>query len=142
MKPTILLLLLAILTLTAPVRAGGEHGHSHSHATIEVPATVPEIRAEIANQQKKMSEAFAARDAATAHAACDVLNACVRALPAAATSLDEAARQRVAGMANNAAKAWSNAVHLAEDGDFTKAAAEVAKADAAYKLLEARLPKI
>jgi hypothetical protein len=139
-----LVLLVTLFILTAPVRAGGEHSHDHghSHAAIEVPATLPEIRAEIANQQKQMSEAFAARDAATAHAACDVLNACVRALPAAATSLDEAARQRVTGMANNAAKAWSNAVHLAEDGDFTKAAAEAAKADAAYKLLEARLPKI
>jgi hypothetical protein len=44
-------------------------------------------------------------------------------------------------MANNAARAWNEAAHEAEHGDCDKAQREVAKADAAYQLLEARLPK-
>jgi hypothetical protein len=55
--------------------------------------------------------------------------------------LDETAKQRVTGMANNAARAWSEVAHEAEHGDYDKAQREVAKADAAYQLLEARLPK-
>jgi hypothetical protein len=56
-----------------------------------------------------------------------------------ADGLDETAKQRVAGMANNAARAWSEAAHEAEHGDYEKAAREAAKAEAAYRLLEARL---
>jgi hypothetical protein len=44
-------------------------------------------------------------------------------------------------MANNAAKAWGNTAHEAEHGDYEKAGREVVKAEASYRLLEARLPK-
>jgi hypothetical protein len=136
--------LLVFILLTASIaapRAGENHDHGHSHEHITVPATLPEVRAEIAAGQKRLSDALAVRDAAAAHAATDVLAACVRAVPGMVTDLDETARQRVTGMANNAAKAWGGAAHEADHGDYEKAAREAAKAAAAYRLLEARLPK-
>ena len=137
-----LLTILLALGLTATVRAGEnhDHGHGHSHADIVVPATLPEVRAEIATQQTKLSDMLAARDAAAAHAATDALTACVKAIPGMVSGLDDTERQRVIGMANNAAKAWGEAAHEAEHGDYEKAGREAAKAAAAYKLLEARLP--
>jgi hypothetical protein len=137
MKRTLIILL--TLGLTCFVRAGEDHDHGHSHANIEVPATLPEVRAEIAAQQQKLTETLAARDAAAAHAATDVLAACVRALPGKTEGLDEATLQRVTGMANNAAKAWGQAAHDADHGDYEKAQREAAKAEASYRLLEARL---
>ena len=139
MKHTILLLL--TLGLACFVRAGDDHDHGHSHAEIKVPATLAEVRAEIAVQQRKLTETLAARDATAAHAATDVLAACVRAIPGKTQNLDEATLQRVTGMANNAAKAWGQAAHDAEHGDYEKAQREAAKAEASYRLLEARLPK-
>jgi hypothetical protein len=56
-----------------------------------------------------------------------------------AVGLDETAKQRVTGMANNAARAWNEAAHEAEHGDYDKAGREAAKADAAYRLMESRL---
>ncbi len=137
-----LLTIVIALGLTTTMRAGEnhDHGHGHSHADIVVPATLPEVRAEIATQQKKLSEMLAARDAAAAHAATDALSACVKAIPGMVSGLDEKSRQRVTGMANNAAKAWGEAAHEADHGDYDKAGREAAKAAAAYRLLEARLP--
>ena len=137
MKHLLTLLLSFAMSSLAP--AGDNHDHGHSHAEIKVPATLPELRAEIATQQERLAGAIAARDAAAAHAATDVLAACVRAIPGKLAAPDETTLQRVTGMANNAAKAWAAAAHAAEDGDFEKAAREAAKADAAYRLLEARL---
>jgi hypothetical protein len=134
---TFLLLLASVIAL----RAGDAHDHGHSHAHITVPATLPEVRAEIAAEQKKLSEALAARDAAAVHGTTDVLAACVRAIPGMTTGLDAATLQRITGMANNAAKAWGEAAHEAVHGDYDKAGREAAKAAAAYRLLEARLPR-
>lgn len=134
-----LAIFLLLLSLSAPGHAGDDHGHSH--AEIKVPATLPEVRSEIAARQKTLGEALAAREAVQAHAATDVLAACVRAIPGKLTGLDEATLQRVTGMANNAAKAWGQTAHDADHGDFDKAGREAAKAEASYRLLEARLPK-
>ena len=135
-RPLILLLAVA---LTCFVRAGEDHDHGHSHAEIKVPATLPEVRAEIAAQQLKLAETLAARDATAAHATTDVLAACVRAIPGKTEGLDEATLQRVTGMANNAAKAWGQVAHDADHGNFEKAQREAGKAEASYRLLEARL---
>lgn len=137
MKQILTLVLTLGLSSLAP--AGETHDHGHSHAEIKVPATLPELRSGIAAQQKVLADALAGRDAAAAHTATDLLAAYVRSLPARLPSTDEATLQRVTGMANNAAKAWAAAAHAAEDGDFEKAGREAAKADAAYRLLEARL---
>lgn len=136
-----LLTIILVLGMTAASRAGEGHDHGHSHAEIKVPATLPEVRAGIAEQQKKLAESLAAKDAKAAHAATDVLVAYVRALPAMLTGADDATKQRVTGMANNAAKAWGQTAHDADDGDYEKAQREAAKAEASYRLLEARLPK-
>lgn len=137
------LILLLTLGLGCLVRAGEnhDHDHGHSHAEIQVPATLPEVRAGIAEQQKKLTETLGAKDATSAHATTDVLAAYVRAIPGMVTGLDETARQRIEGMANNAAKAWGQTAHDADHGDYEKAGREAAKAAAAYQLLEARLPK-
>lgn len=137
MKHTILLL--AVVALTASVRAGGEHDHGHSHNHITIPATLPEVRAEIAAQQQKLAESLAAKDAKAAHAATDVLSALVKAIPGKTASLDDTTLQRLQGMASNAAKAWGDAAHAAEHGDYERAARESAKAGAAYRLMESRL---
>jgi hypothetical protein len=42
-------------------------------------------------------------------------------------------------MPANAARAWNEAAHEAEHGDYDKAGREAAKADAAYRLMESRL---
>lgn len=139
MKHTILLL--AVVALTASVRAGGEHGHGHSHEHIAIPVTLPEVQAEITVQQQKLTESLAARDADAAHAATDALSALVKSIPDKAEGSDEATLQRLRGMANNAVKAWGNTAHDAEDGDYEKAGREAAKADAAYQLLLTRLSK-
>lgn len=141
MKTTLTLLL--ALGLVSLVKAGEDHdhGHGHSHAEIKVPATLPDVRAGIAEQQKKLTETLAAQDADSAHAATDVLAAYVRAIPGLLTAADDATKQRVSGMANNAAKAWGQAAHDAEHGDYDKAKREAGKAEASYRLLEARLPK-
>jgi hypothetical protein len=131
--------LLTLLASSAALLAGESAEHSHSHEHIVVPATLPEVRAAIAAKQSELSAALGAKDAAAAHAATDALAAFIKAVPAMAEGLDETAKQRVAGMANNAARAWSEAAHEAEHGDYEKAAREAAKAEAAYRLLEARL---
>lgn len=134
-----ILTLIALLASAAALVAGeaAEHGHSHEH--IAVPATLPELRAAIAAKQAELSTALGAKDAAAAHAATDALAAFVKAMPAMTEGLDETAKQRVTGMANNAARAWNEAAHEAEHGDYDKAGREIAKADAAYRLLGARL---
>ena len=132
---------LLVLGMTIAARAGEDHDHGHSHADITVPATLPEVRSGIAEQQKKLSETLAAKDAAAAHAATDVLSAYVKAIPAMVPDADEATKQRITGMANNAAKAWGETAHHADEGDYEGAAREATKAAGAYKLLEARLPK-
>mgnify|MGYP001766842422 CR=1 FL=1 len=136
-------ILTSILTaaLSCLSMAGETHDHGHSHAEIKVPATVPELRSGIATQQKVLAGALVARDAMAAHTATDLLVAYVGAIPGKLPATDEATLQRVTGMANNAAKAWGAAAHAAEDGDFEKAGREKARGDAAYGLLEARLPK-
>jgi hypothetical protein len=134
-----ILTLLALLACSAALLAGesAEHGHSHEH--IVVPATLPEVRAAITAKRAELSTALGAKDAAAAHAATDTLAAFVKAMPAMAEGLDETAKQRVTGMANNAARAWNEAAHEAEHGDYDKAGREAAKADAAYRLMESRL---
>lgn len=133
--------LLLVLGLTIAARAGEDHDHGHSHADIAVPATLAEVRSGIAAQQKKLTETLAAKDAATAHAATDVLAAYVRAIPSLLPEADETTKQRITGMANNAAKAWGEAAHHADEGDYEGATREVTRADAAYRLLETRFPK-
>jgi len=134
-----ILTLLALLTFSAALLAGESAEHGHSHENIVIPATLPEVRAAITAKQAELSTALGAKDAAAAHAATDALAAFVKAVPAMADGLDETAKQRVTGMANNAAHAWSEVAHEAEHGDYDKAQREAAKADAAYRLLEARL---
>ena len=136
-----LLTILLVLGFAVTLPAGEGHDHGHSHADIKVPATLPEVRAGIAEQQMKLTETLGAKDATAAHATTDVLAAYVRAVPGMVTGSDETARQRIEGMANNAAKAWGQTAHDADHGDYEKATREAAKAAAAYKLLEARLPK-
>ncbi len=134
-----ILTLLALLASSAALVAGEATDHGHSHEQIVVPATLPELRAAIAAKQSELSAALGAKDAAAAHAVTDALNAFVKAVPAMADGLDETAKERVTGMANNAARAWSETAHEAEHGDYEKAAREAAKAGAAYRLLEIRL---
>ena len=136
-----LLTILLFLGLTASLPAGEGHDHGHSHADIKVPATLPEVRTGIAAEQKKLTEFLGAKDAKAAHATTDVLAAYVRAIPGMVTGSDDTVRQRIEGMANNAAKAWGQTAHDADHGDYEKATREAAKAAAAYKLLEARLAK-
>lgn len=95
---------------------------------IVVPSTLTELRA-----------AISAKDSAAAHSATDALAAFVKAVPSVASGLDETAKQRTTGMANNAARAWGQTTHELGHGDYEKAAREAAKADAAYRLLAARL---
>ena len=137
MKP--ILTILALFVFSAALLAGEAADHGHSHEHIAIPATLPEVRAEIAAQQQKLTEFLTARNATAAHAATDALSALVQALPGKTAGLDEATLQRLKGMANNAAKAWGNAAHEAEHGDYEKATREAAKAGAAYRLLESRL---
>lgn len=132
---------LLVLGMTIAARAGEDHDHGHSHADITVPATLSEVRTGIADQQKKLTETLAAKDAAAAHAATDVLAAYVKAIPTLVQDADEATKLRITGMANNAAKAWGEAAHLADEGDYKGAEREATKADGAYRLLEARLSK-
>lgn len=73
-----LAIFLLLFSLSAPGHAGDDHDHGHSHAEIKVPATLPEVRSEIAAGQKTLGEALAAREAVQAHAATDLLAACVR----------------------------------------------------------------
>jgi len=132
---------LLVLGLTIAARAGEDHDHGHSHADITVPATLAEVRAGIAEQQKKLTETLAAKDANAAHATTDTLSAYVKAIPAMLPDADEPTKQRITGMANNAAKAWGEAAHHADEGDYEGATREATKADAAYRLLETRFPK-
>lgn len=135
----LLLVATAILAFTPALRAGEGHDHGHSHDHITIPATLPEVRTEITAQQQKLAASLAAKDAKAAHAATDALSALVQAVPGMTEGLDDTTLQRLQGMANNAAKAWGNAAHQAEHGDYDKAGLEAAKAGAAYRLLEARL---
>lgn len=141
MKHALVLLISLGLSSILPAGEGDGRDHGHTHDAIVVPSSLAGIRAEIDAQRQKLAEALAARDAAGAHAATDSLQACVRAIPGATVDLDQATRQRVAGMANNAAKAWGEAAHKAEDGDYANAQREADKAAASYGLLEARLPR-
>jgi hypothetical protein len=138
MKHTLLILTI-VLGFATSVRAGENHDHGHSHNHITIPATLPEVRAEIAAQQQKLAEFLAAKDAKAAHAATDVLSALVKAIPGKTASLDDTTLQRLQGMASNAAKAWGDAAHAAEHGNYEKAARESAKAGASYRLMESRL---
>jgi hypothetical protein len=135
----LLLVATTILGFTPALRAGEGHGHGHSHEHITIPATLPEVRTEITAQQQKLADSLAAKDAQAAHAATDALSALVQAVPGKTDGLDETTLQRLRGMANNAAKAWGNAAHQAEHGDYEKAGLEASKAGAAYRMLEARL---
>ena len=134
-------LLLAAFVLSLNLHAGEDHGHGHSHEHLEVPSTLPEVRAVIAAKQRELTALLEAGKAAEAHHVTDVLSACVKAIPGLLGSLDETAKQRVEGMANNTAKAWASVAHDADHGDYEGAGREAVKAAAAYKLLEARLPQ-
>jgi len=135
------LILLAILVFPLNLPAGQDHDHGHSHEQIEVPSTLPEVRALIADKQSELTALLAAGDAPRAHAATDVLVACVKAIPGLLTAADGTANQRIEGMANNAAKAWASVAHDGDHGDFAGASRQAEKAAAAYRLLEARLPQ-
>ena len=135
------LVLLAILILPFNLLAGEDHSHGHSHEQIEVPSTLPEVRAMIASKQSELTALLTAGDAPGAHAATDALVACVKAIPGLLTAADGTGNQRIEGMANNAAKAWVSVAHDGDHGDFAGAARQADKAAAAYRLLEARLPK-
>ncbi len=137
MKHTILTLMLA---LSCAAQAGEGHEHKHSHEHIVIPATLAEVRSAITAKQSELAAALTARDAEKAHAATDLLAAYVRAIPGLMGSADEMDKQRAEGMAKNAAKAWGQAAHDAEHGDYGQAQREADRASAAYKLLEARLP--
>ena len=135
------LVLLAILILPLNLPAGEDHSHGPSYGQIEVPSTLPEVRAMIASKQSELTALLAAGDAPRAHAATDVLVACVKAIPGLLTAADGTANQRIEGMANNAAKAWASVAHDGDHGDFAGASRQAEKAAAAYRLLEARLPQ-
>ena len=135
------LVLLAILILPLNLPAGEDHSHGPSYGQIEVPSTLPEVRAMIASKQSELTALLAAGDARGAHAATELLVACVQAIPGLLTAADGTANQRIEGMANNAAKAWASVAHDGDHGDFAGAARQADKAAAAYRLLEARLPR-
>ena len=135
------LILLAILVFPLNLPAGQDHDHGHSHEQIEVPSTLPEVRAMIASKQSELTALLTAGDAPRAHAATDVLVACVKAIPGLLTAADGTANQRIEGMANNAAKAWASVAHDGDHGDFAGASRQAEKAAAADRLLEARVPQ-
>ena len=132
---------LAILALPFNLLAGEDHTHGHSHGQIAVPSTLPEVRAMIASKQSELTALLTAGDDPGAHAATDVLVACVKAIPGLLTAADGTGNQRIEGMANNAAKAWASVAHDGDHGDFAGASRQAEKAAAAYRLLEARLPQ-
>ena len=135
------LVLLAILILPLNLPAGEDHSHGPSYGQIEVPSTLPEVRAMIASKQSELTALLAAGDARGAHAATELLVACVQAIPGLLTAADGTWHERIEGMANNAAKAWVSVAHDGDHGDFAGAARQADKAAAAYRLLEARLPR-
>jgi hypothetical protein len=135
------LAIILTLALSSAAQAGEGHGHSHSHEHIVIPATLAEVRSAIAAKQSELAAALAARDAKKAHGVADFLVAYVKAIPGLMASADATTKQRAEGMAKNTAKAWQTTVEKAEHGEFDQANAEAAKASAAYKLLEARLPE-
>ena len=135
------LVLLAILILPLNLPAGEDHSHGPSYGQIEVPSTLPEVRAMIASKQSELTALLAAGDARGAHAATELLVACVQAIPGLLTAADGTGHERIDGMANNAAKAWVSVAHDGDHGDFAGAARQADKAAAAYRLLEARLPR-
>ena len=135
------LVLLAILILPLNLPAGEDHSHGPSYGQIEVPSTLPEVRAMIASKQSELTALLAAGDARGAHAATELLVACVQAIPGLLTAADGTGHKRIEGMANNAAKAWVSVAHDGDHGDFAGAARQADKAAAAYRLLEARLPR-
>lgn len=135
------LVLLAILILPLNLPAGEDHSHGPSYGQIEVPSTLPEVRAMIASKQSELTALLAAGDARGAHAATELLAACVQAIPGLLTAADGTGHERIEGMANNAAKAWVSVAHDGDHGDFAGAARQADKAAAAYRLLEARLPR-
>ena len=135
------LVLLAILILPLNLPAGEDHSHGPSYGQIEVPSTLPEVRAMIASKQSELTALLAAGDARGAHAATELLVACVQAIPGLLTAADGTGHERIEGMANNAAKAWVSVAHDGDLGDFAGAARQAYKAAAAYRLLEARLPR-
>ncbi|MDA0293694.1 MAG: hypothetical protein O2957_06795 [Verrucomicrobia bacterium] len=135
------LVLLAILILPLNLPAGEDHSHGPSYGQIEVPSTLPEVRAMIASKQSELTALLAAGDARGAHAATELLVACVQAIPGLLTAADGTGHERIEGMANNAAKAWVSVAHDGDHGDFAGAARQADKAAAAYRLLEARLPR-
>jgi hypothetical protein len=135
------LAVILMLALVPSVQAGEGHEHAHSHEHIVIPATLAEVRSAISAKQSELAAALAARDADKAHGVTDFLVAYVKAIPGVMGTVDEVTKQRAEGMANNAAKAWQTTVEKAEHGDFDQANAEATKAAAAFKLLEARLPK-
>lgn len=132
--------LLAAGILLANLQAEENHDHGHSHEQIEVPSTLPEVRAVIAAKQPELRSLLEAGNAAEAHGVTDLLSACVKAIPGLLASLDQTAKQRVEGMANNTAKAWASVAREADQGDYEAAGREATKAAAAYQLLELRLP--
>ena len=135
------LVLLAILILPLNLPAGEDHSHGPSYGQIEVPSTLPEVRAMIASKQSELTALLAAGDARGAHAETELLVACVQAIPGLLTAADGTGHERIEGMANNAAKAWVSVAHDGDHGDFAGAARQADKAAAAYRLLEARLPR-
>ena len=135
------LVLLAILILPLNLPAGEDHSNGPSYGQIEVPSTLPEVRAMIASKQSELTALLAAGDARGAHAATELLVACVQAIPGLLTAADGTGHERIEGMANNAAKAWVSVAHDGDHGDFAGAARQADKAAAAYRLLEARLPR-
>ena len=57
------LVLLAILILPLNLPAGEDHSHGPSYGQIEVPSTLPEVRAMIASKQSELTALLAAGDA-------------------------------------------------------------------------------
>ena len=135
------LAIILTLAFSCAAQAGEGHAHGHSHEHIVIPDSLAEVTSAIAAKQSELAAALAARDAAKAHGVADFLVAYVKAIPGLMASADATTKQRAEGMAKNTAKSWQTSVEKADHGEFDQANAEAAKASAAYKLLEIRLPE-
>ena len=135
------LAIILTLAFSCAAQAGEGHAHGHSHEHIVIPDSLAEVTSAIAAKQSELAAALAARDAAKAHGVADFLVAYVKAMPGLMASADATTKQRAEGMAKNTAKAWQTSVEKADHGEFDQANAEAAKASAAYKLIEIRLPE-
>jgi hypothetical protein len=140
MKVHHLIATLLVATLPALAEEGHGHGHGHGQAEVAIPATLPELWADIEKDQSTLVSALEKKDAATVHTATQSLVAYVNALPSKCTGLDQSKLARIIGQTKNLARVYGDVHHAADDGAFDKALVESGKAAAILKLLKPQLP--